>query len=156
MKLLTEEIERFGDSFIPVTESGCWIWEKGVDKDGYGNFSTKARETIRAHRISYFIYKGEIPKGKMVLHTCDTPSCVNPNHLYIGDNYDNMRDRSVRGRGVFHTNEKHPACKFSNTEIKRILLLNGLGVSRKEIQEEFGISPSHLSSVISGRYRNVN
>ena len=73
--------------------SGCWFWVGGSAGGGYGLFKGES-----AHRKSYRIYRGSIPKGMCVLHTCDVPCCVNPDHLYIGTHAHNMRDRSVRGR----------------------------------------------------------
>lgn len=88
--------ERFEKKYEPVTETGCWIWNASVDKDGYGYFHTKTvtrgAKMQRAHRVSYQMYKGSIPKGKVVCHTCDTPSCVNPHHLFVGTHKENMQD----------------------------------------------------------------
>jgi hypothetical protein len=82
-------------------ETGCWIWQKGKDKDGYGQFSFKNRN-YKAHRVAYRLYVGPIPKGMQVLHKCDNTSCVNPKHLFLGTNDDNtvdmvQKDRQAKG-----------------------------------------------------------
>lgn len=80
--------------------TGCWNWMGAIFKgSNYGQFSNRAlsKSPTTAHRASWEILKGPIPEGKMVLHKCDNRKCVNPNHLYLGDNSSNMRDRSQRG-----------------------------------------------------------
>ena len=86
-------------------KTGCWNWTGSKDKDGYGRMISgeKGRRVFSfAHRESYKFYKGEIgaPGGSQgcVLHTCDNPSCINPEHLYLGDQEQNGLDKKVRGR----------------------------------------------------------
>jgi len=78
---------------------GCWEWTGSIDKDGYGQIHLHGK-TIRAHRFAYMLVNGETPDNKHVLHTCDNPACVNPNHLWLGTNQDNVDDRERKGRGV--------------------------------------------------------
>ena len=81
--------------------SGCWLWTAYRNTEGYGVFTRFGRSTNSegAHRVSYIISSGaEIPNGMHVLHKCDNPSCVNPDHLYLGGNIENSRDRKERGR----------------------------------------------------------
>ena len=89
-------------------KTGCWIWQKGKDKDGYGQFTFKNKH-FRAHRVAYRLFVGKIPKGMFVLHKCDTPSCVNPAHLFLGTNDDNMADMVEKERqqkGIEKENSK--------------------------------------------------
>lgn len=84
-----------------VNENGCWIWIGSVDKDGYGRIrGSKNNEVyvIRAPRASYTFHIGEIGDGLMVLHHCDVPACINPQHLYLGTQAENGRDKKIRGR----------------------------------------------------------
>ena len=88
---------RLEENSIPVTETGCWIWEASLHNTGYGKMRYRGKK-VTAHRISYMVYKGEIPKDMFVLHSCDVRECINPNHLRLGDHIDNMSDMSSRNR----------------------------------------------------------
>ncbi len=87
--------ERFKKHFI--IENDCWIWSKTKNNFGYGVVSFKGKKE-KAHRISYEIFKEPIPKGMYVLHRCDEPRCVNPDHLWLGTQGDNMRDMHKKKR----------------------------------------------------------
>ena len=79
---------------------GCWVWRGKILKPGmgYGLASQHAKWQL-AHRLSYKTFVGPIPDGMQVLHRCDTPACVNPDHLYLGTQADNMKDMTAKGRG---------------------------------------------------------
>ncbi len=89
--------ERFDRSYIPVPESGCWLWTAHVGKTGYGSICYKKKRT-GSHRMSWMIHNGDIPEGLLVLHQCDTRSCVNPDHLFLGTYKDNAQDCIKKGR----------------------------------------------------------
>ena len=76
----------------------CWEWTATKNSDGYGKFSIQGKQP-GAHRVSYLIFVADIPLGLFVLHSCDNPGCVNPAHLSLGTNQDNMNDMTVKGRG---------------------------------------------------------
>lgn len=92
--------ERFHEKVSPEPNSGCWLWTGAVKELGYGVIGLGRRQdgTAKAHRVAYELYKGEIPEGGNVLHSCDVPSCVNPAHLRVGTLSENMRDCVKRGR----------------------------------------------------------
>jgi hypothetical protein len=85
--------ERMEERIVRVPESGCWLWIGNLNNNGYGKIEEKY-----AHRVSYEIEHGPIPDGKFVLHSCDVTCCVNPNHLRLGSQKDNMQDAVERGR----------------------------------------------------------
>jgi hypothetical protein len=92
--------ERFLALTIPEPNSGCLLWLGTVSKtSGYGNYALKKYRTS-AHRASYILFKGEIPDGTEVCHTCDVKLCVNPDHLFIGSRMDNQQDMADKGRGL--------------------------------------------------------
>jgi len=88
-------LERFESKFQKT--NGCWIWTGAKEKKGYGLFRLGTNNKI-ASRVSFVLYKGEIPKGKLVCHTCDTPSCVNPDHLFLGTHKENLEDMTKKNR----------------------------------------------------------
>lgn len=81
----------------PVPESGCWLWNGWVRSDGYGEVSTKAFDGF-AHRASFTMFYGKIPAGLHICHKCDVKLCVNPRHLFVGTQADNMHDMDSKGR----------------------------------------------------------
>lgn len=93
--------KRFDSKRKPDPKTGCWLWAGGLDKKGYGRIGFR-RRAIKATWVSVYFYN-DTPRGsKHVLHKCDNPSCVNPFHLYLGTNDDNVRDKLERRRHAKH------------------------------------------------------
>lgn len=99
-------LERFEQKY-GIAPSGCWLWQAATNKDGYGSFWSGAYRfddraagpiMVLAHRWSFEHFVGLIPDGLNVLHHCDTPACVNPAHLFLGTQLDNVRDCAAKGR----------------------------------------------------------
>jgi hypothetical protein len=103
---ICQKIEAYS---MPVTETGCWIWMRSNKARNYGCIWYR-NKTMFAHQVSWIAFKGEIPKGLCVLHHCDTPECVNPDHLFLGTHLDNMRDMLKKGRRKFLTTCTVPGC----------------------------------------------
>ncbi len=98
----------------------CWEWTGGLKRGGgYGDLSING-EIMRAHRYSWQINVGDIPDGKFVLHKCDNRKCVNPSHLFIGDDADNVRDRVQKGRSADQRGEKSPSAKLTTDQVLEI------------------------------------
>lgn len=102
--------ERFDAAYLPEPMSGCWLWENKLDHKGYGRFKINGKGD-RAHRVSWILHRGDIPLGMFVLHKCDVPCCVNPDHLFLGNHIVNMADMVQKGRqarGMRHGWSIHP------------------------------------------------
>ena len=97
---LTELRERVLARIEIQEESDCWFWAGSANPQGYGHLSLRG-QTWQATHLSYLVWKGPVPDGKMVLHTCDTPRCVNPEHLFLGNHKDNAKDMAAKGRSAF-------------------------------------------------------
>lgn len=124
-------------------EKECWLWTGSVRGAGYGRISDGAR-SIPAHRVSYELHYGPIPEGLLVCHKCDVPGCVNPNHLFVGTQKENLADRNAKGR--FHPvkGEKHGRSKLTNGQVRLILK-----DSRKhqDIASDHGISSAMVCCI---------
>lgn len=97
------------ENHVPVTESGCWLWLGSQDKKGYGLLPAGRRgKSIFAHRAMFEWERGPIPVGLCVCHKCDTPLCVNPDHLFLGTHADNMADKARKGRAPGNPKRRHP------------------------------------------------
>jgi hypothetical protein len=112
---LSEKIER---SSVKIPESGCWIWMKSLNHGGYGKTCLGKELTISAHRASYEAKYGKIPNGLMALHSCDVRSCVNPDHIFLGTQRENMEDKVLKNRQAH--GEKHGMSKLKEDEAKEI------------------------------------
>lgn len=126
---------------IKREKNGCWEWLKGRGgRQGqrYGHISINGKHRIASH-ISYELHKGEIPKGKMICHTCDNPGCVNPEHLFLGTHQDNMDDMNRKGRG--NAGRLHIR-KYSREKICEIISLRSQGKLFREISEISGVKES--------------
>jgi len=92
-------MERFEAKISPEPMSGCWLWVGAIDGSGYGQMNINGK-TVKSHRLSYAHFVAPIPPGYCVCHKCDTPACVNPDHLYVGTFKDNAVDKVKKGRMV--------------------------------------------------------
>jgi HNH endonuclease len=88
--------ERFERYF--ERKPGCWLWTGSTGSKGYGQINRGDGRPERAHRVAWMKFRGPIPDGLHVLHRCDNPGCVNPDHLFLGTDGDNMYDKTSKGR----------------------------------------------------------
>ena len=137
-------IDYLEDRSTPVPESGCRLWDLSVDKTGYGKIKMKGKH-LQAHRVAWEAYRGPIPEGKLICHKCDVPSCINPNHLYVGTFTDNNRDTIARGKGYQVRGTDHGQCKLTEEQVYEIRDLSEAGVlSQREIGTIYNISRRHI------------
>jgi hypothetical protein len=94
--------DRFDEKWCPEPNTGCWLWTAATNEKGYGliGLGSRAEGIDKAHRVAFRLYRGPIPGDLDLLHSCDTPACVNPWHTRPGTNLENILDRCERGRTV--------------------------------------------------------
>lgn len=124
----------------------CWIWKAGMTLGGYGVFGTK-RTT--AHRYSYELYIGKIPKGMVVRHRCDNPPCVNPEHLIVGTCKDNTQDSIRRGR--HSRGETSGAFVLTEREVLEISDLINKQMTDSSISRQYNVNRQTVSNIRLGR-----
>ena len=144
-------LRRFQEKFIPEPNSGCNLWLAGMTKDGYGKFKMGGK-TMPAHRVAWMFAYGEIPEGLQVLHKCDVRSCVNPKHLFLGTNKDNMADRNRKGRATGPHGERSFHAKLTADQVREIRMRyeNRYGQAT-ELAKEFGVTNSAIVAIASRR-----
>lgn len=139
------------DRAMPEPNSGCWLWERGIQSPGYGCWPIGKGRHKKAHRVAYEIANGTIPRGMVVCHRCDNPYCVNPDHLFLGSQSDNMKDMWAKGRGkplVVRRGDDHPQKKLSSDSVTAIRLDRR---PIKEIAVAYGVSRQMIWRVRSGK-----
>jgi hypothetical protein len=159
-------VVRFEGYCMPEPNSGCWLWTGTTNRGGYGVFSfSRAKSGVAAHRASWMIHKGEIPGGLWVLHKCDNPACVNPDHLFLGTAKDNTADMMRKGRwrapvvinrarGDRHRSrtapesikrgEAHHSATITEADVQAIRLSAEAGVA---LARRYGLTPTSITRI---------
>lgn len=128
-----------------VTENGCVEWTATRNKLGYGTTKVAGKSKL-AHRLSYERSVGPIPEGLCVLHRCDNPPCINPDHLFLGTRYDNTQDMINKGRMRKASGENSGRSKFT---AEQILKIRDDKRSGKIIADEYGVAKSSITRIRS-------
>lgn len=145
--------EKFWKQVNIKSENECWEFTNKKYSNGYGCFRINHNDLL-AHRISYILSNNElIPDGLLVMHSCDNRSCVNPNHLILGTQSENIRDMVSKKRNNPQREFKSPACILSNEDVSKIRNSSG-EKTRKELSELFGVSVVQIGRIINFTRRN--
>jgi HNH endonuclease len=134
-------------------DNSCWEFSNGRGKE-YGSFKLHTKHKVRAHRFSYELEFGEIPKGLSVLHKCDNPPCVRPDHLFLGTQGDNVRDAARKGRHP-HGERVH-FHRWKENDVRKVKAMKALGIPNYIISREIGMSDGKVSRICRGlEWRHV-
>lgn len=153
-KLDAKDTLRFWSKINKTSSDSCWEWMAYKTNSGYGQFGIKYKIYL-AHRVSWAIKHCIDPLSKFVCHRCDNPSCVNPKHLFLGTQSDNMADMIKKGRSDHTKNlrgQDCPTSKLTNSdvsEIWRLHLKEGLG--ERKLGAKFSVTPANIHAILSGK-----
>lgn len=132
--------------------AGCWLWTGQKHPQGYGFLdiknSSNKRVVLIASRVIWEWENGPIPDGMQVCHSCDNPPCVNPAHLFLGTNQDNIDDKVAKGRQM--KGEAVPNSIVTEAEVIEMRRRHAAGEMQKDLAVEFGISRPTMSNIIRG------
>lgn len=141
--------QRFWKHVIKKNNDECWLWSASTNEpNGYGVINDGNGKMISTHRYSWIIHNGEIPNGMAVCHKCDVRTCVNPSHLFVGTQGDNIRDRNQKGRGNHMRGETHYKARLTEDDIEFIRNSSDL---QRNLAKRFGVSRSNIAMIQSGR-----
>lgn len=127
---------------------GCWTWQGcRVGRNGYGQImlDAQSRKLDYAHRVAWALANGPIPDGMVVCHRCDNPRCVNPSHLFLGSQRENIHDAVRKGRWTVR--------KLSDDDVEAIRALAASGTLHRDIARAFHVARNTISSIVSRRAR---
>lgn len=144
--------DRFWAKVDRRTDDECWEWQANRHQQGYGLFSLDTQHgSYKAHRFSWELANGQIPDGSVVRHRCDNPPCVNPAHLELGSQADNMADMRGRGRERKAAGATHPRARLTDEQIAEIRSRYRFRVvTAQMLADEYGVSVSFVRHVLSG------
>lgn len=138
-------VERFWSRVDIGDPEDCWEWTWGRANAGYGCMCFKGGRILYTHRIAYALTYGEIPRGLLVIHTCDNPPCVNPAHLEIATNRENILDAKEKGR--LAKGEKHGSHVLSEKQVRWMLHLLNLGTPMKCLMLRYNVSRQTIQDI---------
>ncbi len=149
--------ERFWSKVDKAGPDECWLWTGALNNKGYGCVGVNGAHSKCSHRVSYELLVGPIPEDKHVLHRCDVPNCVNPSHLFLGTQTDNMQDAARKGRTRGAQGEQHWRSKLTQEIADEIrhryttekITLNKLG-------EQYGVTGSTVWYILKRRIWNYS
>ena len=136
----------FESKYVPVPESGCWLWI-GATRNGYG--AVRRNNKIQyAHRLAFEAWRSPIPKGMNVCHTCDTPLCINPVHLFLGTHKDNVQDKMDKSRQA--RGSRQGLSKLTEQQVYEIKGRLESGETLKSIAAHYGVQFTTIHAIKAG------
>lgn len=157
MMIFEQTIEARTKRFMKHIEkrpNGCWMWIGATESDGRYGVVAHNKKIKRSHRVSWELHRGKIPKGLYVCHKCDVTLCVNPKHLFVGTQLDNMRDCSRKGRTrkTPQLGEAHGRHKLSQSDVDYIKhIVANTNLFRREIGTIFGVCSGTIGHIANGK-----
>ncbi len=145
-----ERIKKYYEKYV-VRKDGCWDWKGTIQHTGYATLNI--RPPIKAHRASWLIHKGEIPKGLIVCHNCpdgDNRRCTNPDHLWLGTHKDNTQDKIKKGRSNTPKGVQLKISKLNEDQVRSIRIMLEKGLSCAEIGRKENVSRKIISRIKNG------
>jgi hypothetical protein len=134
-------VDRFWSKIKVGKPDECWEWQAATNKRGYGHFKWNGKVKY-SHRMSWILHNGKIPKGLFVCHTCDNPKCVNPAHLFLGTNQDNMDDMVNKGRA---------SIKLTSDKVTEIRKRYATGnETYRGLADEYGVVYGMIGFIVRG------
>lgn len=134
------------------TNGGCWLWRFGAHNHGYGTLALNGRYW-KAHRLAYQTWRGPIPEGVNVCHACDTPACLNPAHLFLGTQAENLADMAAKGRwnpAATRRGEANGCSRLTAADVLQIRSAVRRGESFTSVGARFGVSRVTVSKIAKG------
>lgn len=139
--------ERFWEKVDIRGEDECWPWMASTKQGGYGKIVSDDGRFLLAHRVAYELTIGPIPVGLVLCHRCDNPGCVNPSHMFLGTQADNLQDMRTKGRGNPPRGVRHPKARLTDQLVAQI---RADPRSHRQIARILGISKSTIGMVKAG------
>jgi hypothetical protein len=140
--VITDKVKQRFDSRIQVDSNGCWIYCGHIRPNGYGQFYI-GKVAYSAHRIQWERYFGSIPVSYCVCHKCDVRSCVNPEHLFLGTQQENVNDRERKGRGI--SGKRCHTAKLTEVQVREIRTLRAAGKTLKSLARQYNVCLSTIA-----------
>jgi hypothetical protein len=143
--------DRFWPKVATAAGDGCWLWTGKKHQHGYGLLRAGRQNDsyLRAHRVAWEIINGPIPPGLCVLHRCDVPACVRPDHLFLGTQTDNNRDKHAKGRTA--RGEQAGRAKLTILQVREIRARHTAGATQRALATEYGVTENAVWNLVNGR-----